>query len=79
MSFMQRFILAIVPKSLGEAMERDSRRWVLQCQACQHEVSIWDIGGIRYCAYGNPRKLRRCPACGRVTWQRVYKREEPAA
>jgi rRNA maturation endonuclease Nob1 len=79
MSLIQRLILSVVPAAWGAAMERESRQWMLQCQACQHEVSIWDLGGIRYRAYGNSRKFLRCPACGRRTWQKLYKRAESAA
>jgi hypothetical protein len=75
MSFIQRFFLAIMPRSIGQDMEKHSRLWMMQCQLCQHEISIWDLGGIRYKATGNPRSYRRCLKCGKRTWQKCYKKE----
>lgn len=73
MSFAQRFFKAIFPKSWGESMEADSKAWKLRCPGCEHERSVWEIGGIRWKAYGNPRWLLRCPNCGERRWHKVYK------
>jgi uncharacterized protein with PIN domain len=74
-SVVQRFFLSVLPRSVGKAMEKESRLWMLRCIQCSREVSIWDMGGIRYLAYGNPRKWRTCPQCDRRTWHEVYKKE----
>lgn len=66
----QRFFLAIFPKSWGESMEADSRKWKSHCK-CGAFISIWDLGGIRWKAYGEPRQLRKCKGCGKITWQVV--------
>lgn len=67
MSFTQRFFLAILPRSWAKDMEAQSRAWKVRCP-CGHERSIWDLGGIRWKAAGNPRRLIKCPACEKTTW-----------
>jgi len=75
MGVLRNLLLAIVPASWAESMERDSRGWKLVCP-CGHTRSIWEIGGIRWKAYGEPRKLLRCPGCGRLRWHRTIWRPE---
>ncbi|MBI5801421.1 MAG: hypothetical protein HZA92_11980 [Verrucomicrobia bacterium] len=72
MTTVQRLAKQLLPKQTADAMEAESRQWRVLC-ACGHERSIWDLGGIRYKAAGNPRKLMKCPACGKRTWHRVFK------
>ncbi|GEM_PF-477236 len=74
MSLLQRAILTFVPGPMAEAMEHESRQWMMRCD-CGHERSIWEVGGIRYKAAGNPRRPARCPACGRRTWHEVYHKD----
>ena len=54
-------------------MEAHSRAWLVQCPNCGHERSLWEIGGIRYKAAGNPRTRTRlrCPSCGQSGWHRI--------
>lgn len=73
MTFIQKRLKAWLPARWAAAIEAESREWVLQCP-CGHEVSVWEAGGIRYKARGNPRKLRTCPQCGQRTWHRVIRR-----
>lgn len=73
MSFTQRLVYAIFPKRWAAAMEAESRRWIMVCP-CGRETSIWDAGGVRYKAVGNPKRLYRCPQCG-LTMHRLEKRE----
>jgi hypothetical protein len=78
MSLAQRVILSLVPRSWAASMEADSRRWICRCP-CGHERSIWDLGGIRWKAAGEPRKWLRCPPCGKRTWHRVsWRAAQPA-
>ncbi len=46
------------------------------CPDCGQETSIWDAGGIRYLAAGNPRRLRQCEKCG-SKWHKVVKKDVP--
>jgi hypothetical protein len=74
MGLLRNLIFAVVPRGLAQAMEADSRAWMLQCP-CGAEISIWDIGGIRYKAVGESRDLYRCARCGKRTWHRLYYRK----
>ncbi len=76
MSFWHKLFGTLMPETFKD-MEAESRLWMLQCPGCGHEVSIWDLGGIRYGAYSKgKRMLRRCRGgCGKIKWHRVYKKE----
>jgi hypothetical protein len=54
MGRLQKLILACVPDAWAESMERESRGWKLVCP-CGCVRSIWEIGGIRWKAAGEPR------------------------
>jgi len=73
MSGTQRFFTRWVDAETAAAMEANSRAWLVQCPSCGHERSIWEIGGIRYKAAGQPRMRLRCPSCGKTGWHKVYK------
>ncbi len=75
MSGMQRFLKRLLPRRWAEDMEAQSRRWMMRCNECGHERSVWDAGGVRWKAAGSPTKLTPCPQCGRNTWHQVYWRE----
>lgn len=66
MSRIQRLIMKLVPARWAQEMEADSRRWMLTCQTCGLERSIWDIGGVRWKATGKTRVTVHCPHCGRL-------------
>lgn len=77
-TFIQRLFLAILPQSWSTAMVRESQSWMVRCP-CGHAMSVWDRGGIRWLAAGNPRRLCQCPACGEMTWHQVVKEACEAA
>lgn len=74
LSGMQKFVKFFVPKSLFASMETESRSWMVRCSNCNHERSIWEIGGIRWGAAGNPRVKRICANCGQLHWHSIYKK-----
>ena len=76
MSGIQKFFLAIFPRSWAASMEADSRAWKLICEKFGHQQSFWEIGGIRWKAKGNQRNHRRCAACGELSWQRAEYRPD---
>jgi hypothetical protein len=51
-------------------MEAESRQWLAECP-CGSSRSIWELGGIRWKAAGQPRKLLRCPKCGELHWHKI--------
>ncbi len=71
-TFIQRFFLAILPRTWAESMVADSRAWKAHCP-CGHARSIWDLGGIRWKATGNPKRMIDCPGCGQLMWHNVTK------
>ena len=76
MGLIQKLLLAVLPASAAKAMEAESREWICTCP-CGHARSIWDLGGVRWGAAGNPRRLLRCPKCGDFTLHVISKK--PAA
>jgi len=73
-SSFQKFFKTILSQKKANEMETESRSWMLQCPECKFERSIWELGGIRWKAAGNPHKYRRCPNCGTKTWLVVYRK-----
>jgi hypothetical protein len=73
MSFIQRLITSIVPRSWAQAMEAESRSWLARCEGCGSERSIWELGGIRFKAAGSPRSRLACPGCARPTWHQIHR------
>ena len=71
---MRRFVMWFMPASMKAAAEAESRQWIATCPNCGKATSIWDLGGIRYKACGNPLRGIRCANCNKfglhkVTWQ----------
>ncbi len=75
LSWIQKFFIALFPRSWAESMEADSRLWKVRC-ACGCARSIWELGGIRWKARGRPRSYLRCPECGQRSWHKIA-RDEP--
>ena len=69
-SFIQRFFLAVLPKSWAESMEKESREWKVICP-CGAKDTIWDIGGIRWKARGKKRSYVLCRTCGKGAWMKI--------
>ena len=70
MSPLQRFFVRILPRRWAESMEADSRSWMMRC-SCGFARSIWELGGIRWKATGQPRTFKKCPQCGKRSWHKV--------
>lgn len=66
MSQIQKFITTLLPRAWAAEIEATSRQWMAHCDACGHERSIWEMGGLRWKAVGSPRRLIRCPRCGKT-------------
>lgn len=78
MNFVQKLVLAITPKKIGESIQRESEEWHLVCSKCGRSRSVWDLGGIRWKAYsiGN-RVLVRCSGCNQRVWAKVLRIRKP--
>lgn len=75
LSLTQRFFKMISSKQGFEAMQQESKTWMVQCSNCKYEKSIWDMGGIRYKAVGNPKTYMRCSNCNQGNWHTIYRKE----
>jgi len=68
----QRMVRMLCPK-WQTSIESESRDWVMRC-TCGAETSVWEMGGIRYKAAGNPLRNGRCGKCGNVFVGQLYRR-----
>jgi hypothetical protein len=75
MSFVQRLSKTLLPRRLSDSMEAESRQWLVRC-SCGYAKSIWDWGGLRWKAAGQPRRYLKCPQCGQKSWHEVVKEKE---
>jgi hypothetical protein len=78
-SGVQRFLRAVLPARLADDMEAESRAWIVRCEDCGEQRSVWELGGVRWKAKGTPRVLRRCPTCRDRTWHTVSRRPDAGA
>ena len=51
--------------------EAETRRWGFTCNQCGARSDVWEAGGVRYKASGNPTSLLRCPKCGQRTFSQI--------
>jgi len=71
MSSSQRIItLLLFP--FARSIRRHSESWLLSCP-CGFTESVWDRGGIRWLASGEPRLYSTCSSCANRTWHRVHR------
>ena len=75
MGFRQRLLTSIVPQRWADEMEADSRSWMLRCNDCGLERSVWEVGGVRWKAVGSPSRYRHCPRCDHATWHTLYRKQ----
>ena len=73
MTGLQKFFTKILPAAWAKDMQAESRQWMVRC-TCGYEQSVWELGGIRWKAKGNPKQLRRCPQCGQQTWHTITRK-----
>ncbi len=70
-----RFLRFILPERAFEAVKAGTKQWLMACP-CGHKRDVWDAGGVRYKAVGEPRQYNHCPACGKGTWHKVRKKTQ---
>ncbi len=75
MSIIQKFITTVFSKRVADQIKAESQSWIMRCNNCGLERSIWEIGGVRYGAAGNPSRKYPCPTCGRWTWHSVERKQ----
>lgn len=75
MTTIQKLFSTVLPKSWAESMEKESREWIMKCEECGNETSVWDAGGIRWKASGNPSRKLKCRSCNKFGWHKTYRKE----
>ena len=75
MSRVQRLFTTIL-FPFAESIEKESRGWKVTC-TCGHERSIWEMGGVRWKAAGEPKKRMPCPSCLKTTWHHIHYQKDP--
>jgi len=83
MGKLQELLATLLPDGWAASMEHESRAWRMRCP-CGAETSIWDMGGVRWKAGGEPRRLGTCSQCKRQFIGEVYRdvamiQDEPLA
>jgi|GEM_PF-1144679 len=78
MGTVQKLFKSVLPSNLAKSMEAESREWMVRCNDCGNEISVWDAGGIRWKASGNPIRRIKCPKCDKVSSHSVYKKNSSA-
>ncbi|REJ94216.1 MAG: hypothetical protein DWQ34_09055 [Planctomycetota bacterium] len=78
MGAIQNILTGVLCDKWAASLEAESRDWVMRCP-CGQETSIWEMGGVRWKASGNPRRHGTCAGCGQTFFGPVYRQgEEPA-
>jgi len=73
---IRKLLRLLTSRKTFTKMEVESRSWFWTCPSCGYEFSVWDSGGIRYKASGNPKRLVRCPSCTASAMLRLDRRSE---
>jgi hypothetical protein len=71
---LRRLIMRFMPNSVKKAAETESRSWIGACSHCGAEMSIWDIGGIRFGGGGAPSTRINCRSCSKFSFVTFRKR-----
>jgi len=72
MGKMQELLATLLPDAWAASMESESRAWRMRCP-CGAETSILDMGGVRWKATAEPRRVGSCGRCGRQFIGEVYR------
>jgi len=75
MAAEHKFLKFILPERAFIAVRDGTRLWLIECP-CGHKRDLWDVGGVRYKAAGEPRNYCKCPKCDKGTWHKVRKKTE---
>jgi Zn finger protein HypA/HybF involved in hydrogenase expression len=73
-SFAQSLARRFVSAQGFRALEVETRKWVVECTTCHHQRDLWDLGGIKYKAYGTSYSFGRCPTCGKRRTHKIWNR-----
>jgi hypothetical protein len=66
MGMLQSILSRLLPESMAQEMEAETRQWQLRWSHCGHTQDLWEAGGIRWKKRGKSYSATwaRCPHCG---------------
>jgi hypothetical protein len=70
-----KFLRFILPARAFAAIRAGTREWLIECP-CVHKRDLWDVGGVRCKAAGEPRQYHEFPECGRGRWHKIRKKTD---
>ena len=73
MPLLRDTALYLMPKSWRDSAIADSKTWQTRCTTCNHESNVWDLGGMRWKAIGEPLTSFKCSVCGKVRMHKLSK------
>jgi hypothetical protein len=79
LSWVHRLIHRFASPAVAASLEIHSRQWIVRCRSCGYERSIWEIGGVRWKAWGTSYTWGGCPQCGKRGWHTIFRRNPPTA
>jgi uncharacterized Zn finger protein len=59
-------------RRIGDEIASESREWLIRCDRCGRERSVWATGGVRYKASGRKRTVAHCSSCGTLRTMTIY-------
>jgi hypothetical protein len=72
LSGAQKLVKWFSSASRFEKIMNESKQWKFTCD-CGQVSSVWDTGGVRSGASGNPKVAVKCPHCGKKSIQKISK------
>ena len=75
MAAKHKFLKFVLTAKTFAAIRAETREWLIECK-CGHKRDLWDAGGVRYRAAGEPREYYKCPRCGKRTWHKIRKKTD---
>ena len=73
MSWAQRLAKTLVSDAWLAKLEAETRLWSVECTTCGNQRNLWDLGGIKYKAYGTSYTIGKCPDCQVRRGLRIWK------
>lgn len=67
MTFIQKVVIALLPRRWAADIQAESQSWLLHCPTCGTVRSVWEVGGVRYKAKSVGKRTRVwCTTCGQA-------------
>jgi hypothetical protein len=73
MAAEHRFLKFILPAKAFATVKNGTKQWLIECR-CGHKMDLWDCGGVRYKATGEPWQSGKCSSCGKTTMLKIRRK-----